>query len=159
MIEHCLSSLQGSGQLSRVGSVFSIAGHEVVLSAEDSAYWQQIEHAMLSAGQVPPRVVELADTLKQTPEETAVLLKRFMSHGRLYKVTDNRFFLPQTLRSLAVIAAELGAADTLTVAEFRNHSGVGRNLVVELLEYFDQVRFTQRIGDKRQILSSVEEKF
>lgn len=75
------------------------------------------------------------------------------------KLLTTVFFLPQTLRSLAVIAAELGATDTLTVAEFRNRSGVGRNLVVELLEFFDRIRFTQRIGNKRRLLRPVEEKF
>lgn len=159
VVEHCLRSLQSSGQLSRVGSVFSMRGHEVVMAAEDSARWQQIEQELLSAELVPPRVAELASLLSETPEETAVLLSRFASHGKLCKVTDNRFFLPQTLRSLAVIAAELGATDTLTVAEFRNRSGVGRNLVVELLEFFDRIRFTQRIGDKRRLLRPVEEKF
>jgi len=70
----------------------------------------------------------------------------------VYKVTDNRYFLPQTLRDLAVIAEKLAAEDKLTVAEFRNSSGVGRNLVVELLEYFDRCRFTQRIGNNRRVL-------
>jgi len=159
VLEYCLGDLQRDTKVLRTGSVYSLPGHEVVLSKEDQRCWEIIKDLLDNAKLVPSRVTEIAEVLNKTADETVLLLNRCMSHGKLYKVTDNRYFLPQTLKELASIAAGLSEKDSLTVAEFRNHSGVGRNLVVELLEYFDRIRFTQRINDKRQLLARVEDKF
>ena len=159
VLEYCLGDLQRDEKVLRTGSVYSLPGHEVVLSKEDQRCWEIIKDLLDNAKLVPSRVTEIAEALNKTADETVLLLNRCMSHGKLYKVTDNRYFLPQTLKQLASIAAGLSEKDSLTVAEFRNQSGVGRNLVVELLEYFDRIRFTQRIDDKRQLLVRVEDKF
>ena len=159
VLEFCLREMQKDLKVVRTGSVYSLPGHEVVLSKEDQRCWEIIKDLLDTAKLVPSRVTEIAEVLNKTADETVFLLNRCMSHGKLYKVTDNRYFLPQTLKQLATIAARLSEEDSLTVAEFRNQSGVGRNLVVELLEYFDRIRFTQRIDDKRKLLARVEDKF
>ena len=39
-----------------------------------------------------------------------------------------------------------------SVADFRDASGIGRNAVVEILEYFDKVGVTRRHGQVRIVL-------
>ena len=39
-----------------------------------------------------------------------------------------------------------------TVQEYRDQTGIGRNLSIEILEYFDRQGVTRRIGDVRQII-------
>ena len=39
------------------------------------------------------------------------------------------------------------AGGAITAAGFRDRSGIGRNAAIEVLEYFDRIRFTRRIGD------------
>jgi len=39
------------------------------------------------------------------------------------------------------------------VREYRDASGCGRNLSIEILEYFDRLRFTRRRDDRRIILN------
>jgi hypothetical protein len=55
--------------------------------------------------------------------------------------------------------AERLVPDGLTVATFRDESGVGRNLSVEMLEFFDESRLTRRIGQHRELLQSAEQCF
>ena len=129
------------------------------MSPSDSRTWDKIAQELAAAELTPLRITELAVVLDRSVEETHQFLYQCVTHGKVYKVTDNRYFLPQTLRDLAAIAEELAAEDKLTVAEFRNSSGVGRNLVVELLEYFDRCRFTQRIGNNRRVLKPAEKVF
>ena len=38
-----------------------------------------------------------------------------------------------------------------TAAQFRDHSGVGRSLAIEILECLDRLGITQRIGDQRKM--------
>ena len=63
-------------------------------------------------------------------------------------MSKTRFFLPAAVRELETIArAAAGPGGAITAAEFRDRSGIGRNAAIEVLEYFDRIRFTRRIGD------------
>jgi len=153
LIEHHLKALIEKKSVVRVASIFRHAQHQISMNPADDKVWSVVEDKLKLAELTPLRLVELAEVLEQEPEDTRAFMNRCVAHGRVFKVADNRYFLPQTLRELASIADSLGSDDMLTVAEFRNKSGVGRNLVVELLEYFDRCRFTLRVGNKRKVLN------
>jgi selenocysteine-specific elongation factor len=107
----------------------------------------------------PPRVRELAAALGLEPEAVERFLNRAERLGRAARVADNRFFLPETLARLAEIARELadGSPDgTFTAATFKDRSGVGRNLAIRILEYFDKMGATRRTGDARIVLRGGE---
>ena len=159
VLEYHLQHLIEEGKVVRTASVFRHVSHRISMSPSDSRTWDKIAEGLKSAELTPLRITELAEVIDRSVEETHQFLYQCVTHGKVYKVTDNRYFLPQTLRDLAVIAEKLAAEDNLTVARFRDTSGVGRNLVVELLEYFDRCRFTQRIGNKRRVLKPVEKVF
>ncbi|MBT3626806.1 MAG: selenocysteine-specific translation factor, partial [Rhodospirillaceae bacterium] len=68
------------------------------------------------------------------------------------QVTKNRFFLPAAVNRLAEIAEELAGESEdglFLAAAYRDRSGIGRNLTIELLEYFDRTGLTQRHGPAR----------
>ena len=46
-----------------------------------------------------------------------------------------------------------------TVIQFRDQSGIGRNLCIEILEYFDRVGFTKRDGNARFLRTEKENIF
>ncbi len=82
--------------------------------------------------------------------------------GLVVRVTDNRFFLPGTLLQLAEIAGELARDEPdglFSAAGFRDRSGIGRNLAIEVVEYFDRAGFTRRIGNARRVLRPAAEVF
>ena len=79
--------------------------------------------------------------------------------GRVARVADNRYFLPDTLAQLAKIASELAETSTegaFTAQMFKDRSGVGRNLTIDILEYLDRMGATRRIGDARIVLAGGE---
>jgi len=49
------------------------------------------------------------------------------------------------------MAADLAHQKSLTAAAFRDRAGIGRNLAIEVLEYFDRIKFTRRVGDAHVI--------
>ena len=82
----------------------------------------------------PPRVREIASTLALEPEAVERFLIRAERLGRVAKVADNRFFLPDTLARLVEIGLELAEGSpegTFTAATFKDRSGVGRNLTIK----------------------------
>ena len=67
--------------------------------------------------------------------------------------SDNRYYLPARLTALAYIAARLDAEGARsTCASSGDASGVGRNVVIEVLEYFDAQGYTRREGDLRRVV-------
>jgi len=72
----------------------------------------------------------------------------------LVRVTENRFFLPRGLRRYAKFAEEIAAANggVVTAAKVRDRAGLGRGLAIEVLEYFDRIKFTRRIGDEHHVV-------
>ncbi len=159
VLEHHLKALILQNKVVRVASVFRHAEHQVSMDKEDDKNWTTVERELLSAGLSPSRLTELAEILQKEVDETRQFMNHCVAHGKVFKVTDNRYFLPSTLKHLADVANSLSTEDNLTVAEFRNQTGIGRNLVVELLEYFDRCRFTRRMGNKRIVLTAAADAF
>lgn len=154
-----LRHLSAEKKLVRRGAVYRVAGRESSLSADNEQLWTQLQPLYRSLAPVAPRVVEVAEALDVPPADALSLLNSLVAHGRLYKVSENRYFLPADLLYLAKIAEQLAAEERLTVAGYRDESGIGRNLVVELLEFFDRVQLTRRLGQQRRLLRSAEQVF
>jgi len=80
--------------------------------------------------------------------------------GVVVKVADNRFYPPATLAKLAETANQLMAASNgagFSVIEFRDKTGMGRNLCIEVLEHFDGCGYTLRKENVRVIRKSWSE--
>jgi selenocysteine-specific elongation factor len=79
------------------------------------------------------------------------MLSRAERQGLVVRVSKSRFFLPSFLKKLQAMAEDLAHGKNLTAASFRDRAGIGRNLTIEVLEYFDRIRFTRRVGDTHVI--------
>ena len=66
----------------------------------------------------------------------------------------HRYYLPNQLKEIAKIVQRMAASEPLTVRGFRDETGIGRNVAIEVLEYFDSKGFTRRQGNDRIILNS-----
>jgi selenocysteine-specific elongation factor len=69
-------------------------------------------------------------------------------------VSESRALLPAQVARFAALARELAerTPDGFSARELRDASGSGRNLVIEVLEYFDARGFTRRFGEVRRIV-------
>jgi selenocysteine-specific elongation factor len=154
-----LRRLAESGRAVREGGMWRLGDHQPRLAGADEKLWRRVR-PLIAEGQVrPPRVREIATALALEPEAVERLLRRAARLGRVAKVADNRYFLPESLDRLAAIARDLAAQSpdgTFTAALFKDRSGVGRNLTIQILEYLDKIGATRRIGDARVVLRGGE---
>ena len=128
--------------------------HHAKKRSENNAnktHWMSLERHLLSAGLQIPVLSELQrDTnLAETPLKLA--LKQGTGNGRLHRINATRYALTETLLELAKGAEVVAAASAFTVAEFKDHFGIGRKLAIEILEFFDSINFTKRQGNERTI--------
>jgi len=156
------AELVREGVIVKEGMGVRLPSHQPSLQGADATNWNKIKPMLVEAGLRPPVVVDIAQEMGSEPRKIESLLVRAGRHGLVIRVSKNRFFPPETLRNLADIA-ELVAAKAdgglITAAAFRDASDIGRNLAIEVLEFFNKVKFTRRVGDGHQIIRPAAEAF
>ena len=155
-----VTSLVRDGRLVREGRHLRTPEHEPRLSSRDAALWSKVSLHLGQDAVKPPVLTELAGTLGVDRQLLALFLGRSAGRGLLVKVAPNRFYHPAALRRLAEVAegladgSEGGRFDAKT---FRDASGIGRNLTIQILEHFDEAGLTRRIGDDRIVVRRAED--
>ena len=140
--------LINEGRIVRDGAGVRLPQHRVELSPADAVLWKAIEPLLKRAALRPPSVAELGTACRADSKKLEGALSRMARMGLVVRISKNRFYLPSALRRLEETAlAEASAAGAITASAFRDRSGIGRNLAIEVLEYFDQIKFTRRVGD------------
>jgi selenocysteine-specific elongation factor len=148
-------------ELKRDGVVVHLPGHRPKPSAQDEALWQRVEPLLSEDELRPPRLRELAETLALEYPTFHDFMQRTVRFGRLLPVAPNRFFMPQTVRDLARIAEDLGRENQegFDARQYRDRTGIGRNLTIEVLEFLDSAGLTRRSGNSRTVVRSTEDVF
>jgi selenocysteine-specific elongation factor len=158
-LDAALSELVVTGRAVRQGPVWRLPEHRPRLTKADERLWERVQPLLRVEDLRPPRVREIAAALGLEPEGVARFLGRAERLGRVARVADNRYFLPETLARLAEMACELAGSSpegTFTAANYKDRSGVGRNLTIRILEHFDKMGVTRRQGDVRTVLRGGE---
>ena len=160
-LDAAVADLVAAGEAVRAGPLLRLATHAPRLNAEDAALWARARPLLEAPGR-PPVISELAAALDVAQDRAEAMLARAAMLGEATRVTPNRYLTQRALRRLADLAEDgtrQGVDGGFTAAEFRDRSGLGRNLTIELLEYFDRLGFTRREGDTRRAVRPPEDVF
>jgi selenocysteine-specific elongation factor len=152
--------LAQSGKVEIAGTRVRRPGHDATSNPEDERLWQRIHPALQKDVPLPPSIKELAEQLRLPEKTVSDLLHRKSRGGEPIKVMPDRFLLRSTVERLAQTAEATARAKPngqFTAADYRDRCGASRKLSIEVLEYFDRIGFTQRIGDVRRIRRPLEQ--
>jgi len=158
-LDAALDALAGASRVVRQGPIWRLPEHQPRLTRSDERLWERLRPLLAAEDLRAPRIRELAAALGLQPEAVERFLSRAERLGRVARVADNRFFLPEALARLAEIARELADSSpegTFTAATFKERCGIGRNVTIQILEYLDKMGVTRRIGDTRIVLRGSE---
>ena len=129
-------------------------------TGKDDAMWKRVLPILENGYTKPPVVHALSEELSLDPRTLEKFLIQSAKLGLVCQVAKNRFLLPEAVLELGDMVEALGANEReFGVKEFRDRSGIGRNLAIEILEFFDKSGFTWRSGDVRKVLKPVAEVF
>lgn len=142
-LEHWLAE----GRLARRGSAWHLPGHRLELDPHDRRRADTLLPWLLDTPFDPPWVRDIAQRLGEPETATRELLKRLAACGEACQVVRDLFYAPAAVRQLGAIAAELMATDgCIRAAAFRDRCGLGRKRAIQILEYFDRVGYTRKVG-------------
>ena len=147
-LERLVDELVREGAIAHDATGVRLRSHSVTISPADEAVWKKVRPALEKAALRPPSVAELAASLKEDAKRLETALARLERHGLVVRVAKNRFFLPGAVGELRRLAADIASQEgKILAAAYRDRSGIGRNVTIEVLEYFDRIKFTRRAGD------------
>lgn len=152
LLDAVLRALLRDGVLARSATRYRLPGHEAALVDADRADWSRIRPLLAEQPLQPPVVHDLARATGRDPAALGALLARVHHTGGVVRVADNRFLLPEAVAELAAAVERTAAAapDGLFDARsYRDAAGIGRNLAIDVLEFFDRAGLTRRRGDVR----------
>ena len=160
VIKTILNECIGLEKLKRSGKYIYNTDRFVKISKGDQMNWEKIENIFISHKFSPPIVSDLASNLGMEVKDLKDLLGRLCNLGLLIRLTEKRYFSSSILLDLAKIIETIineNSNGYLDLKKFRDESGMGRNLAIEVLDFFDKVGFTQLGKEGRFIKKTVSE--
>ncbi len=145
-----LERLLRSCRLTSEGELLRLPSHKISLGQDLAGLKQALLEAHLSSPLMPPNHTELFERLGIDSRQVQPLFKLLVSEGRLVKIHETLYYLPEALDAIRQKVREWFATHSeITPGDFRDLTGISRKHSISLLEYFDKEQFTIRLGDKR----------
>jgi selenocysteine-specific elongation factor len=144
-------------EIVREESVLRLKSHRVQLGGDAETLGARVEAALTSARFQPPDLKQLADALKipgsQLPHLRTVLLA-MERQNRVVKIATDLYFSRDAAEAARVRLVDyLKTHDDITAAVFRDLLGASRKFAIALLDHFDHIGVTTRVGDTRRLRS------
>jgi len=122
--------------------------HRIKLHKEQEELRSQIEQIYLKEGLEPPYFKDLGQNIKEGGGMD--LLEIMVKDGTLIKVKEDLFFHKKVIEELNRRLVDfIKDRGEITTPELKKLTGVSRKYTIPLIEYFDKMQLTVRIGDKR----------
>ncbi len=122
--------------------------YQIRLLKDQEELRSQIEQIYLKEGLEPPYFKDLNRNIKE--EGGMDLLEIMVKDGTLIKVKEDLFFHKKVIEKLKRRLVDfIKEKAEITTPELKKLTGVSRKYTIPLIEYFDKIQLTVRIGDKR----------
>ena len=151
LFQYLLNDLLKQQEIAQDQAIIRLAGHQVSLQADEESLRQGLESFYKKAELAPPTIKEVLTAFAKYPQPLIKeVLSLMMGNNILVKVKEDLYFYAPPLenlqKKLTDFLAEKGEIDT---PAFKEMTGLSRKFSIPLLEYFDRIKVTIRVGDKR----------
>jgi selenocysteine-specific elongation factor len=147
-----LDELRAEGLLATTGAWIHLPTHRVALAEGEERDWQAVRELLEAKPLAPPRIDQIARQLGWKEPRVKALCHQLAKVGEVYLVSDERAYTRKSIRQIAaVVKKEAAGPEGVAAARLRDCLGIGRNLVIDLLEFFDRVGFTRRVKDSHKL--------
>jgi selenocysteine-specific elongation factor len=150
-----LVRLVAAGGAAVRGAYVHLPEHGVRLSASEERIAQKVAPRLAAAGFEGAWARDLARDSGESEPLVRTALARLAQRGELHQVVKDLYLPLPTMATLADIARQVAAASAgvVTAASFRNATQLGRKRAIQILEHFDRIGLTRRVGDEHRLRS------
>ncbi len=132
--------------------VVFLADHKVTLGVDQEALKEKIMAAYQDGRLTPPYFKEICRDLDAPAQTAKEVLALLIGENRLVKVKDDLYYHAGHLDDLKdQLTRYLVANEEISTPQFKDMTGASRKYVIPLIEYFDSIHLTIRVGDIRKL--------
>jgi selenocysteine-specific elongation factor len=147
-----LEDLTKSNKVVQEKDIIHLSGHRIALEADQKDIRHKIERTYLETGLQPPYFKELVASMGENPGRVADVLGHMLQEGILLKIKEGLYFHKDVIETLkAKLVSFLTANTQITTPQLKEVTGVTRKYMIPLIEYFDAIKVTIRVGDVRKL--------
>ncbi len=146
-----LTELTKKGTIALDEGVVRLAGHTVSLQADEKVIREKMLSLFANAGLSAPTMKEVYEAVADVPQSLVLeVLALLVKDGLVTKVTNDFYFHSGSLDALQTRLVEyMKREGEIDAPRFKDLTGLTRKFSIPLLEYFDKIKVTLRVGDKR----------
>jgi selenocysteine-specific elongation factor len=126
-----------------------LPGHQIS-SADEKGLVKRVEAAVLKGGLQPPSSKELSEEWSEKEDEVRSIFEHLVHEGVLVKIKGEIYFHRIPFENLKKeLVNHLKNHQEITTPQFKEMTKASRKYAIPLIEYFDQIKLTIRLGEKR----------
>ena len=151
LFQMVLNDLVKAGRVVQAEAEVRLAAHQVSFKADAETLRQEMEQLYSESGLKPPTVKEVVERFASTPAgQVREMLAILVREKNVVKISEDLYFHASALDALAgQIRDFCRSGGELDAQSFKGMTGLTRKFSIPLLEYFDKIKLTIRVGDKR----------
>jgi selenocysteine-specific elongation factor len=126
-----------------------LPGHQIS-SVDERGLVKRVEAAILKGGLQPSSPRELSEEWSEKEEEVRAIFEHLVHEGVLVKIKNEIYFHRVPFGNLKEeLVSYLRSHQEITTPQFKEMTKASRKYAIPLIEYFDQIKLTLRLGEKR----------
>ncbi|MCF6290978.1 MAG: selenocysteine-specific translation elongation factor [Desulfobacterales bacterium] len=151
LFQFMLKDLTNRKEIEQDQALIRLSGHVVALQEDDHSLRRDISALFRDSGLGPPTIKDLQARFTDTgPDRLKQILDLLVQDQELVRVTENLYFPRAALVELEKkLVAHLEEHQEIDAPGFKNLTTTTRKFSIPLMEYFDKIKVTLRVGDKR----------
>ncbi|HIP64020.1 MAG TPA: selenocysteine-specific translation factor, partial [Deltaproteobacteria bacterium] len=152
----CLNDLIKKNSVVQEDSLVRLADHEVALKADEEELQRDLISWYQSKGFFTPTLRETMEYFDEYPESLVKeVVNLQLREGNLVKISETLYYAKEVIEELTNMVVEfIEKEGDIDAPRMKNLTGLTRKFSIPLLEYFDRIKLTMRIEDKRILRKS-----
>jgi selenocysteine-specific elongation factor len=151
LLNFSINLLLKKRELIQEDAEIKLTGHSVTLQIDEEDMQEKIAELYLKAGLKPANLKDIILKFKEFPEERIrQIIELLIQQEQLIKVNESLCFHKAAIESIEISLIDfIKREGEIDAPGFKNMTGLSRKFSIPLLEYFDKIKLTIRIDDKR----------
>ncbi|MDM8535650.1 selenocysteine-specific translation elongation factor [Desulfobacterales bacterium HSG17] len=133
-------------------NIIKLSDHKIALQVDQHEIKEKIKTIYQKSGLTPPFFRSICQDLDIDKQTSTDVLHMLIDEKSIIKTKDDLYFNAKEINILEQkLVKFLESNESMTTPEFKGIAQVSRKFLIPLIEYFDSIKVTIRVGDTRQL--------
>jgi len=147
-----VAKLAKDGKVAQEQNTIRLANHAVALQVDQEDIKQKIAAVYKKSGLTPPFFRSICTDLGVDQKNATDVLHMLIDEKTIVKTKDDLYFDAAAIATLEKDLVEfLNREGEITTPQFKDMTSISRKFIIPIIEYFDSINLTIRVGDTRQL--------